>query len=156
MWQQSGTSALPPVKSDGTDSYRLVAVSQGRNCRIRAAERARRVLVECEGPEIGIHGAIEKETTHKGFPLLQDEFEGFCSLDQADLSRNHAQDTDLASGRHKLLLRWLGQHATQAWAAALRVEDARLPFRSHCRAKDIGLALKKGSIIEKILRLEIV
>jgi len=162
MWQRpeghqrSGTGAATSVKSDGADSRRFVAVSQGCNCRIGAAEGARGVLVECERPEIRIHGAIEKEAPHKGFSLLQDEFEGLCSLDQANLSRDHAQDADLTSGGHKVLLRWMRQHATQAWTATFRVEDACLPFRSHCRAKNIGLTLKKGGIIQEVLRLEIV
>ena len=123
---------------------------------MQTTERTGRVFLEGERSEIGIHGAIEQKPAYEWFSFLQYELEGLRGLHQANLSRDHAQDAYLASGRYQFLLRWARQHAPQARPALFRIEDARLPFRSYGRAKNVRLALKEGSIIKEILGLKIV
>jgi hypothetical protein len=79
---------------------------------MRSAERTRGVLFKDKRSEISVHGAIQKKTPYERLTFLENEFEGLCGLDQANLSRDHAQDADLTSGGHKFLLRRLGQHAS--------------------------------------------
>lgn len=81
---------------------------------------------------------------------VEEEFEGFESLEGADESWEHAEDTCFVSGRDRALRRELRDHATKA-GGGLAVgclemggEDAELSFELVDRSVDKGLLLRGG------------
>ncbi len=121
-----------------------------------ATERTRFVLVDPKDFEIGIKRIVNEKAAYEWLSPSQNEFENLSGLNQAYLPGHNSQDTDFTSGGDKVLLRRYRHHASQAGASGLGMKDARLPFKSNGRTENIGFARKETSVIQKILRWEVV
>src|ERR1700676_4837568 len=127
-----------------TDSAELFVIDELMNCRVVAANRARRIPAQPQLAEAHAQRVEEQETPGERFADAENELDRFHRLKRAHDTGENTQDAAFGAGGHEAGRRWLGIEAAVA-RPTLIVEDGGLPLKTKDRAIDIRLIQKNAS-----------
>src|SRR4029077_316406 len=129
----------------------LFVIDELMNCRVVAANRARRVPAQTQLAEAHAQRVEEQEATGERFADAENELDRLHRLERADDAGENTQDAAFGARRHESGRRWLGIEAAVARPAGI-MEDGALPLKAKDRAIDIRLIQQNASVVDQIAR----
>ncbi len=137
------------------NAAKLVVVYQLRHCRMRAANRALRILAQLEFTEFHPERVNQQQPSNERFAHSKNQLDHFSSLHHADQPGENAEHSAFRARRHQP--RWwrLRIETAVAWAI-LRRENAGLPFKPENRSVDVRLPCKHARVIHQVARGKVI
>src|SRR4029077_7748676 len=145
----------PVVRRLGADAAERLVVDQLRHGRMRAADRAIRILLQLELPKLQLQGVEQDQASEGGLTRSQDELDRPHRLDRADDAREDAEHAAFGT-RGNQSGRWRLRVETAVARPALGVEYRRLTLEAKNRAVDVRLVEQHACIVHEVAGREVI
>ena len=121
-----------------------------------AAQGTGGIFLESQNSVIKMKRIVQEEAASQRVSNAEYQLHDFCGLDQADLSRDRAQDAYLASGRDEAVPWRVGPYTAQARASGSGMKDTSLALEARGSSEYIRLSREEAGIIHQVFGGEIV